>query len=410
MRLRAVWFDLFHAFFRYYNFPCRLGLLRVGAPDRDSPVLLSGNYAFTVKRLLRKLAGVDCYLLVANSRGCNVCCAAGMNEFSAFDVIDAINVSGLNDVVSHRRIIAPPYAAPGVDLRAVQRETGFHIHWGPTHLNDLPRYIRNGFRRTREMVNVQFGFQDRLELAAATALAYAMTIGLGLFFWPVLVAKVIGLIFLVYLFSFCLYPLFPEERHWRRAALQAGILLGAQTAYGLWRGWHTSDFAVWAAVLLAVELLMALDACGSTPLHKTTVGHWLRQGNYRSVFSPVIDPELCTNCMQCVLVCPNSVFGARRTKIRKVVAVRPAECQECLACMKQCPTDAIFNRSGRFKHDVKSIPNLDVLATRDWSHLAAEDRWIGSATEVWGEFPVVREAAADGHGSRDAVPAGAASA
>src|SRR5262249_53339566 len=101
----ALW-ELFHIFFRHFNFPCKLGLIRVGNPNQHSAVFLSGNYTLTVQRVLRKLRGTDCYLLVANSRGSNVWCAAGMNEFSEYDVIDAINVSRLKDVVTHRRIIA----------------------------------------------------------------------------------------------------------------------------------------------------------------------------------------------------------------------------------------------------------------------------------------------------------------
>src|SRR3954468_6421737 len=126
-RARLALWETFHIFFRHYNFPCRLGLRRVGHPGTESPVLLSGNYTLTVYRLLRVLRGFDCWLLVANARGSNVWCAAGMNEFTEHDVIDAINVAALPDVVGHRRLIAPPYAAPGVDVRKVKEETGFRV-------------------------------------------------------------------------------------------------------------------------------------------------------------------------------------------------------------------------------------------------------------------------------------------
>jgi len=60
------------------------GLYRVGHPDRKSPVLITGNYELTVRRLVRELDGqVDCWLLVANSRGINVWCAAGGGYFTA---------------------------------------------------------------------------------------------------------------------------------------------------------------------------------------------------------------------------------------------------------------------------------------------------------------------------------------
>lgn len=388
-QVKSFFWELFHVFFRHYNFPTNLGLIRVGNPNEYSPIFVSGNYTLTVQRLLRKLKSIDCYLLVANSRGCNVWCAVGMNEFSEFDIIDAINVSGLKNLVKHRRLITPVYAAPGIDVKAVKRETGFNVHWGPTHLNDLPRYIENGFRRTSDMFQVKFGLQDRLEQALSNASAYAMTIALGLIFWPAFFAKIIGLIFLVYMFGYGFYHWFPAEHRWRRFALQAAILVGAQTAFGLWRGWAVSALMMWAAILLGLVLLMALDACGGTPFHKTSLKHWVTKGDYRSLFDPVIDPELCVNCMLCVLVCPTLVFAARRDGAKKVVSVNPAACEECLACVKQCPTDAIFNRSGEYKGDVKSIPNLDHLVTRDWSHLAAEDKWIGVPTEVHKGIPTV---------------------
>lgn len=392
-RVRDFLWELFHIFFRYYNFPSALGLIRVGNPDAKSPVFVSGNYILTVQRLLRKLRGTDCYLLVANSRGCNVWCAVGMNEFSEFDVIDAVTVARLQEVVRHRRLILPVYAAPGINIETVKERTEFNVHWGPTHLDDLPKYIENGLTRTAEMYHVHFGFQDRLEQALATGMAYSMTIGIGLIFWPFLVAKIIGMIFFCYLFAFCLYPVFPKEHRWRRAGSQGAVLLTGQVALGVWLGWSAAEFMLWAAVLIIILVLVALDECGSTPLYKTSIKHWLKKGDYKSLFNPIISPDLCINCMQCVLVCPKSVFAARRETEKTVVAVQPEECEECLACVKQCPTDAIFNRSGQYKGDVKSIPDLHRLVTRDWTHLAQENRWVGAPTLLRNGMPVVIEEA-----------------
>src|SRR6267378_6329867 len=172
-RLRQFLWEMFHTFFRNFNFPCDLGLIRIGNPTAHSPIFLSGNYSLVVERLKRALAGSDCYLLVANSRGSNVWCAAGMNEFSEHDVIDALYVADLRNIVAHRRIIAPPYAAPGVDVQAVFRETGFHIKWGPTHLDDLPNYIASSFKRTHAMIGVKFGLRDRIEQALANSCCYS---------------------------------------------------------------------------------------------------------------------------------------------------------------------------------------------------------------------------------------------
>jgi hypothetical protein len=54
----------------------------------------------------------------------------GMNEYSEHDIVDAINVADLPNVVKHRKLISPPYAAPGVDLRWINSQTGFSLKWG----------------------------------------------------------------------------------------------------------------------------------------------------------------------------------------------------------------------------------------------------------------------------------------
>lgn len=383
-------FELFHALFRYFNFPHPLGLIEIGNPGRDAPVFLSGNYILTVRRLIRRLQGEDCFLLVANSRGSNVWCAAGMNEFTEYDVIDAIRVSCLADRVRHRRIIAPVLAATGIDREVLRDKTGFKIQWGPTHLDDLPEYISSGRVRSNAMYQARFGLRDRLEQAVATATGYALTIAPALLIWPGTIFKLIVVSFAVHLLVYGAAPLLPEERRWRRTAVIAVIATGIVIAAALILDLGWSQFAFWLVALLAIALLVATDWCGSTPLYKATVAHWFKKGDYDSDFGPVIDPALCINCVQCILVCPRDVFAAVREPDNKtVVAVSPDRCEECLACCKQCPTDAIFSRGGSVKGDVKTIPNLAELAARDWSHLKAEDRWIGRPTELRKSIPVV---------------------
>jgi NAD-dependent dihydropyrimidine dehydrogenase PreA subunit len=387
--LRRFLWETFHTLFRNFNFPCDLCLVRIGNPTPYSPVFLSGNYTLTVERLKAALARTDCYLLVANSRGSNVWCAAGMNEFSEHDVIDAINVADLSSIVRHRQIITPPYAAPGIDVPTVFRETGFHLKWGPAHLDDLRRYIEGGYKRTHEMIKVHFGLRDRIEQALANSCCYSMTIAVAALLWPRYIFTVMGMILVSHLYAFACWNVLPDEHRWRHTLTLALTLSAPLVAFGWWRQWKAGDVLFWEASLLGVVLLMALDACGSTPLYKTTISHWLRNGNYESLFDPVIDPERCTNCMNCVLVCPMNVFAANRGSVKKVVAVHPQDCIDCMACVKQCYDDAFFNRSGQCKGDVKSIPNLVQIMTRDWSHLRSEDRWLNHPVVIRNGLPVL---------------------
>lgn len=373
-RLKTKAFEIFHIFFRHFNFPCELGLRTIGRPDEHSPVFLSGNYTLTVHRLLKRLQRFDCYLIVANSKGSNVWCAAGMNEFNEFDIIDAINVSGIKQRVKGRRIIAPPYAAPGVDAREVLRQTGFRLVWGPTHFDDLPDYVGSNFRRSHAMTQAQFGLFDRLEQALSTALVYSMTIAPLLFFFPTYALTLIGLIFLLHLSWFGLWDLLPEERRWAKTLAHLGLALAGLAVAAWWLQMSMADVGLWAATLAGLVVLISLDGCGSSTLYKTTPRHWLAKGDYHSHFEPIIDPAKCTSCYDCIPVCPKGVLA--RVPKGPAVSVRPDECIECLACVKSCHDDAFYNRSQTWKGDVKSIADLKEILTRDWRHLEEELRWV----------------------------------
>lgn len=390
-RLKIRFFELFHVFFRHFNFPCELGLRTIGNPDELSPVFLSGNYTLTVHRLLKRLDPFDCYLIVANSKGSNVWCAAGMNEFNEFDIIDAINVSGIKGKVKGRRIIAPPYAAPGVDIRRVRAQTGFKLAWGPTHLDDLPDYIARHYRRTDEMTRARFGLLDRLEQALSTALVYCMTVFPFLFFFPRYTLILMGLIFLFHLTWFTFWDILPEERRWAKTLSHLALAQAALAAIAWQARMPLESIALWSATLTGLLVLISLDGCGSSTIYKTTPKRWLTKGDYRSHFDPVVDPDKCSKCYECIYVCPKGVLA--RVPKGPAVAVQPDACIECLACVKVCPDDAFYNRSQEWKGDVKSIENLEEIMTRDWSHLRDETRWVGAPIKFEKHMLVVDVAA-----------------
>jgi len=374
--IKLQFYEVFHVFFRHFNFPCELGLRNIGNPNAYSPVFLSGNYTLTVHRLLKRLSPFDCYLIVANSKGSNVWCAAGMNEFNEFDIIDAINVSALADKVKSRRIIAPPYAAPGVDVKEVERQTGFKFVWGPTHLDNLPAYIEKNYRRTSEMTLAQFGFADRMEQALSTALVYCMTIFPLIFFLPEYTLTVMGLIFLFHLTWFALWDILPEERRWAKTLTHFGIAMAGLLGFAWYIHMPIESVALWTATLATLILLISLDGCGSSTIYKTTPRRWITKGDYRSYFEPIIDPDKCTSCYDCIYVCPKGVLA--RLPKGPAVSVRTDQCIECLACVKSCHDGAFYNRSQEWKGDVKSIPNLQEIMTREWLHLEGETKWDGA--------------------------------
>jgi ubiquinone/menaquinone biosynthesis C-methylase UbiE len=205
LRHRVTWrtllADLWCLFFRIIPpYPkVRPGLYRIGDPDRDAPVLVTGNFDLTVRRVVKAIDGqLDAWLLVAHSAGINVWCAAGGGYFTAEKVIAAVKTSGLTEVVDHRALILPQLAANGVDGWKIRKETGWGVHWGPARAEDISTYLDNRRKKTDGMRWVTFPLKDRLEMVTVSLGFYGLLILLPVaifwrdLFWPV-TASLIGL-------------------------------------------------------------------------------------------------------------------------------------------------------------------------------------------------------------------------
>jgi CO dehydrogenase/acetyl-CoA synthase gamma subunit (corrinoid Fe-S protein) len=110
--------------FRFFPFPTRTGLRVIGWPGTEAPVFVTCDFDLTVRRVLHDLAGLGCYLLVADSRGINVWCASGGGIFNAHSVISMLKTSRIAEQVSHRTMILPQLSAPGIDVARLKAETG----------------------------------------------------------------------------------------------------------------------------------------------------------------------------------------------------------------------------------------------------------------------------------------------
>jgi len=140
------------------------GLYSIGNPDPDSPVLVSANYKLTFDTLRKNLAGLDCWLLILDTNGVNVWCAAGKGTFGTDELVNRIEAVGLSEVVNHRKLILPQLGAPGVNSHEVVQRTGFTVTFGPVRADDIQAYIADGYKATKEMRRVKFTFTDRLVL------------------------------------------------------------------------------------------------------------------------------------------------------------------------------------------------------------------------------------------------------
>src|SRR5208282_5702537 len=78
------------------------GLYALGEPGRGSDVFASANYKLSFDILRRELKGLNAWILVLDTRGINVWCAAGKGTFGTAELIKRISAAQLDKVVTHR--------------------------------------------------------------------------------------------------------------------------------------------------------------------------------------------------------------------------------------------------------------------------------------------------------------------
>jgi CO dehydrogenase/acetyl-CoA synthase delta subunit len=141
------------------------GLYAVGSPDADAPVLVTANYKLTFDRLRAAIDGLSAWLLVVDTRGINVWCAAGKGTFSAAEVNRMVEKTRLAEVVGHRRLVLPQLSATGVAAHEVKKGSGFRVVFGPLRATDLPTFLADGRTATPQMRAVSFDLGERLVLS-----------------------------------------------------------------------------------------------------------------------------------------------------------------------------------------------------------------------------------------------------
>lgn len=140
------------------------GLYAIGFPGEDSEVFVSANYKMSFDRLRSQLKGRDGWLLVLDTRGVNVWCAAGKGTFGTDEIVKRVKEANLAKIVNHRRLIVPQLGATGICAHEVKDRSGFRVVYGPIRAEDLPEFLDERLKATPEMRLVTFPFKERLIL------------------------------------------------------------------------------------------------------------------------------------------------------------------------------------------------------------------------------------------------------
>jgi acetyl-CoA decarbonylase/synthase complex subunit gamma len=140
------------------------GLYAVGTPNDRSDIFVTANYKFSFDLVRKNLNGVNAWLLVLDTKGVNVWCAAGKGTFGTKELVRRIQLTSLDKVVIHRRLILPQLGATGVAAHLVKEISGFTVIYGPVRATDIPAFVQANYKASKEMRRVKFDWYDRLKL------------------------------------------------------------------------------------------------------------------------------------------------------------------------------------------------------------------------------------------------------
>lgn len=346
--LKSIWDFLG----RWFPNPVEPGLRIIGTPDRNAPLLMTSNFHLTVRRVEKSLVGQNLFLLVVPSNGINVWCGSSGGDLNTHSVITAIKTSRINERVNHKRIILPQFAASGIDLKLLKKETGRKGLFGPAYARDIPKFLKN-HKSVFETNKTNFALPFRLEMLLA--MNFVIWLGVGLVTLFVDRPDFILISSYFWVAGFVLYagfPLMPGKSGWAKAGMLSIVTILGFSFYSVFIG-YSSLWAYWKIMVtfISINMLLGFDIKGIVAGYPSEA-EWLllRFGinSFGHIFSSARknegfihqDTSKCNDCRMCLIVCPKNIFALEGKK--QVRIKNQTECFACNGCVTQCASDALF--------------------------------------------------------------------
>ncbi|MEJ2251056.1 MAG: 4Fe-4S dicluster domain-containing protein, partial [Candidatus Lokiarchaeota archaeon] len=340
---------------RWTGFSIEPDLIKIGHPDKESPVFLTCNFNITVKRVKKALKGLNCYLLVAPSKGINVWCGACGDDFNTNSVISIIKTSGIEDLVSHRMLIVPQLSAPGIDPLIIKKELGWNIKFGPVYAKDIQTYLKNDFKKDENMRKVMFPISKRVEMANMYFLTIFIFFAIGFWITAIFLSSLnlflfidsaILMIIVIY-GSLIILPSIKTHTGRPKVLIFEAILIVLIIVYNIFI-YPNIFYLIWNLVVsILISLILIEDFHGLTPIYKSELGEktWekgdkeMRFMGMKIKLQPYgnikLEYEKCIGCKVCIDVCPRNIYIFNDTD-NKVKLNHPENCINCNACVKRC--------------------------------------------------------------------------
>jgi acetyl-CoA decarbonylase/synthase, CODH/ACS complex subunit gamma len=120
------------------------GIFEIGAPNENSPVLVTTNFALTYFIVSGEIEAskVPAWLLIKDSEGLSVLTAWAAGKFGGDDVGAFVKKSGIMEKVKHTEIIIPGYAA-AIAGDVEEELPGWTVTVGPREAAHIAGFLKN---------------------------------------------------------------------------------------------------------------------------------------------------------------------------------------------------------------------------------------------------------------------------
>jgi acetyl-CoA decarbonylase/synthase complex subunit gamma len=123
------------------------GIYTIGEPGPDSPVALTTNFSLTYFIVSTEMEGSTFpgYLVILEAEGLSVLTAWSAGKFGGEYVAKALLETGIEEKISHRKVIIPGYIAV-IQGEMEEALPGWDVLVGPEEAADIPTYLKEVWR------------------------------------------------------------------------------------------------------------------------------------------------------------------------------------------------------------------------------------------------------------------------
>ena len=124
----------------------KAGLVAIGNPDENSPVMMTSNFALTYYTVAQDVesSGTDAYILVVDSEGTAIDSGVAGRKLTAETVADAIKESKVEEKVKHRKLIIPGKAAR--ISGEIEELSNWQVLVGPRDSSGIPKFLQEKWK------------------------------------------------------------------------------------------------------------------------------------------------------------------------------------------------------------------------------------------------------------------------